>query len=180
MFRIVFWVGVPLGIAAALFWPRRVVLYVGGDAPEFNRPPSRLPCLMADLAYLYPASILGVAALTVTTGSRLLRGRRRGRGAASLPAYFLPTYVAGIEATGHVQWASRCHSWAADFDLPAYVLGEAYTCAIALTITVIAGTAAAAALGHRSRFGIPIPPVVGAICASVAGPWWVLLQLVST
>ena len=98
----------------------------------------------------------------------------------AVPAYFLPTYVAGIEATGHVQWASRCHSWAADFDLPAYVLGEAYTCAIALTITVIAGTAAAAALGHRSRFGIPIPAVVGAICASVAGPWWVLLRLVST
>jgi hypothetical protein len=172
------WVGVPFAITAALCWPRTVVLYTGGDAFEFNRPPSQWPAALADLAYLYRASALAVAALLITTVALRLIPRSGSRPAASLAACFLPTYVAGIESTGHVSWAMRCHFISAPFDLHEFLMGEVHTCAVALAITVSAGAVAALTLGHRSRFGIPIPPVVGAILASVALPWWLLLVLV--
>jgi hypothetical protein len=172
-----FWVGVPVAIAAALWWPRAVVLYMGGDAPEFNRPGSAWPSLMADLLYLYPATFLGLAMLGVFTGVLCFERRATPPTLLSLPAYFLPTYVAGIESTGHVRWAMRCHLMSASLDFTTLMTGEILTCAIALASTVTAGAIAAAAFGHRSRFGIPIPPVVGAILVSVACPWLCLLRL---
>jgi len=176
--RACFWIGVPLVIATALFWPRTIVLYTGGNALEFNRPQSPLPTGLADLAYLYRASVLGVAALLITTAALRMLPRSGSPPPVSLPACFLPTYVAGIESTGHVRWAMRCHSLSAHFNIHEFLIGEIHTCAAALAITVIAGTVAALALGHRSWFGIPIPPVVGAILLSVALPWWFLLVLV--
>ena len=178
LFRAGFWLGVPVIVATALCWPRTVVLYTGGDAPEFNRPQSELPASLADLAYSYRASGLGVAILLITAGALRLLPRSGAPPAVSLPACFLPTYVAGIESTNHLRWAMRCHSMSADFDIHDFLIGELHTCAIALAITIIAGVAAAIALGHRSRSGLPIPPVVAAILASVALPWWALLVLV--
>jgi hypothetical protein len=164
--------------AIALCWPRRVVLYVGGDVPEINRPRSILPEWLGDITYLYGASMLGVGALLVVTAFRIVIGRRRVVPTPSLTACFLPTYLAGIEATDHVRWASRCHTMG-PINLPEYFLGEVQTCATALAITVLAGGVAALSLGHRSRFGLPIPPVVWAILLSAWWPWWALLRLVS-
>ena len=164
-------------IAVALSWPRRVVIYMGGDVPEINRPPSVLAGWLADIVYLYPASVLGLGALLVTTAVLRILARGGSIPTTSLPACFLPTYLAGIEATGHVRWALRCHTMG-PINLPEYLLGEVQTCATALAITILGGTLAALSLGHRSRFVLPIPPVVWAIVASAWWPWWALLRLV--
>jgi hypothetical protein len=176
--RAAFWIGTPVGILAVLCRPRQVVLFMGGDAPAFDRPASGLPVLVADIVFLYLASILAVAILLATVA--VLRWRRRPGAPvlASLSACFLPTYVSGIEATDHVRWAMRCHSMAADFNLAAYLTGEAVTCAVAVGMTVVVGVAAALILGHRSRVWMPIPGAVGATIASVAAPWLTLLYLV--
>ena len=92
-----FWVGVPLLIATALWWPRTVVLYTGGGALEFNRPRSPLPTGLADLVYSYRASLVGVALLLATVRLRSLRSSPPST--LSLPACYLPTYIAGIEST---------------------------------------------------------------------------------
>ncbi len=168
-----FWVGAPLVVAAALWSPRTVVLYMGGDVPEFDTPRSNLPPLVADLLYLYRGSAVALGVLVVTTVA--LRPRARGHVGVtvSLSACFLPTYVAGIESTDHVRWAMRCHVMG-PVNLPEFMLGEVQTCAAALACTVIAGTSAAVVAGHR-----PFPPVVAAILLSVALPWWALLTLVA-
>ena len=176
--RASFWLGLPLMITIALLWPRRVVIYMGGDVPEINRPRSILPGWLGDVTYLYGASVVGVGALLVTTTILRFVARRRAVPTPSLTACFLPTYLAGIEATGHVRWASRCHTMG-PINLPEYFLGEVQTCAAAFAITVLAGGVAALSLGHRSRFGLPIPPVVWAILLSAWWPWWALLRLVS-
>lgn len=176
--RGLFWIGVPVVIATTLWSPRRVVLYMGGDVPRFDRPLSRLPDRLGDLAYLYRATLLSVGILLMTTAALRVRARRGEIPPVSLTACFLPTYIAGIESNGHVGWASRCHSMG-PVNLRDVMVDETYTCALALAMTIVAGAIAALLLGHRSRFGIPVPIVVAAIAASMAAPWLVLLHLVT-
>src|SRR5262245_3713722 len=88
--RKAFWIGTPLAILAALLRPRQVVLFIGGDAPAFGRPASRLPTLIADVMFLYLASILGMVILLVAV---VVHRRYRGSGMpvlVSLSACFLP------------------------------------------------------------------------------------------
>jgi hypothetical protein len=176
--RRAFWIGTPLAIAAVLMRPRQVVLYMGGDAPSFGRPASRLPALVADVMFLYAASILAMAILLVAVAVLRRRGRCGVPVALSLSACFLPTYVAGIEATDHIRWAMRCHSMSLNFDVVGYLSGEAAKCAAAIGLTMVVGVVSALSLGHRSRVWIPIPSTVGAVMASVAALWLTLLFLV--
>jgi hypothetical protein len=174
-----YWIGVPLVILLALVLPRDVVIYTGGDTPTIERPPSPFSDRIADILYSYRASALAVliAAATTFVGSKRRNSLRFAP--PSLAACFLPTYVAGIESTDHLRWAMRCHSTSGDFNLAADLLGRATTCAFALAITIGVGVVTAVAFGHRSRFGIPMHPVVGAILAGAALPWLLVLYLVN-
>jgi hypothetical protein len=73
----------------------------------------------------------------------------------------------------------RCHSLTAPPRLEDVVLNGAALSASALLLTIVLGALAARAWGHRSRMGLPVPPVVGAIVVSVLLPWWLLWRLVA-
>ena len=172
--RTAFWGGVPIAVVAILLRPRGSVLYVGRHtfSLELNPVVSRLPSFLAELWFFYPATLFAVAVLgAVVLNLRLHRSRRR-RSSVSLLAVFLPTYIAGIESTQLFSWSLRCHSLSSPPSLSSVILKGVSLSAIALLFTVVAGVAAARSCGRRSRVGMPVPPVVGAIVASVTLLWW--------
>lgn len=165
-----FWLGTPLAIALALLLPREVV--VDSVAPIFSD-------RIADILYVYGASALAVLIAAAATLGALIRRKSARLARPSLAACFLPTYVAGIEATHHLTWATRCHPLSGRVDVVADLLYQAQTCALVLTVTIVIGVVIAVAFGHRSRFGLPMDPVVGAILLGTALPWLVVFFLVA-
>jgi hypothetical protein len=170
--RRAFWAGVPLACAAILFWPAGSTLRVR-DVPfalELNGVDSRLPWPIADAWYHYPATLLALAVLGLVAVRR-----SPGRPPLWLPTFFLPTCLCGIESTALLSWSLRCHA-VVDPPEPAAVIVAGFLLSNAVLLaTVAAGACAARRLGCRSR--LPIPPVVGAILAGNALPWWLCRQL---
>jgi hypothetical protein len=171
--RRAFWAGVPIAFAAILFWPTGSTLRVGGVpfALELNGVDPRLPWPIADVWSHYPATLLAVAVLVLVAVRR-----RPGRQPRFLPTFFLPTYVGGIESAGLLSWSLRCHSLVDPPEPAAVLVAGVLLSNAVLLATVAVGALAARTGGHRRLF--PIPPVVGAILASNALPWWLACQLV--
>jgi len=178
--RIAFWIGAPLAVAGLLFWPRGSVIVVR-DAPfslEINPVRSTLPSPLSDLLFFYPATILALGVLLACTSARHWRWLAVHRREVWLPTFFLPTCLAGMESTGLITWSMRCHSVTSPLAVRAILFDGAVLSAGTLVLTTVLGGLSALAWGHRSRIGLRVPPVVGAIVAAVAMQWCVLLRLV--
>jgi len=141
-----------------------------------------LPETIADLLYWFPATFFGVAVL----GSAVWRRRCEQPGVLPamvwLPTFFLPTYLAGVESLGVLAWCLRCTPGATLNSATALekMTWGMWLTSEALVVSVIAGGVAARVCGHRSTLGLPVPPVVGAIGASMALQWYLYLHLMTS
>ena len=179
--RAAFWIAVPFTILGILIWPRSSVIVVGSTpfSLEINPVPTGLPSPLADLFLFYPATLLAAGVLLLCKSARHRRWRALHERAVPLPTFFLPAYVAGIESIGLISWSMRCHSVTAPPPLQTVVLDGALLSGAVLLSTMLLGSLAAKAWGHRARIGLPLPPAVGAIAAAIAVQWWFLFAIVS-
>lgn len=171
-----FWVGVPLVLAAILFWPQHTVLYVT-DFPftlEINPIRSGLPSPLAELWFFYPATLLALAILAVAVA-------RRGSvrlSTARARSFFLPTYLAGFESLDLIAWSMRCHSIIDPPDIRQVLTDGMVLSGTALALAIVAGCVAARRMGPRISLRSQVPGAIAATVASVGLIWWFLWVLV--
>lgn len=177
--RAIVGIGVPAFFLVRLLAPFRSVIYVSWEPFEIetNTIPSRLPALAAEVLYGYPNTLLALGVLLAALGFRCRRVRGQRGAVVWLPVCFLPAYVFGIEAVKHIRAVTRRHYWTSD---PPDLRTETSTAfagsVTVLLLTLLAGSLAAAALGHwRTKGGVAlsIPPVVLAIVLAVGLDWYV-------
>jgi hypothetical protein len=160
------WVGLPLVVF--------VLLLVG---PVWQMA-FAFPYWMLRALSEYPATALTLAVLLLH--SAWATRRRTAMTQRWLPTYFIPTYVAGFEATRDLANIRVADCFSAEC-MGYHLYSGAAEAACVLATTLICGSVCANACERATWWRIRLHPVLGAIVVSVALPWiaaiWLLRAL---